>query len=123
MPDHAPIAAASRWRTFRRWAGHAGVALLLGELAFLAMELLAVLVVATEDLRGDPARVVLAIALASGCLVAWWGARRFAPALLQLPGDARSVALLVMWLPVGILGEIIATFVCDPEYLMHPPSE
>lgn len=99
------------------------MALLLGELAFLAMELLAVLVAATEDLRGDPARVVLAIALASGCFVALWGARRFAPALLQLPGDGRSFALLVLWFPVGILGEIVATFVRDPEYLMHPPSE
>ena len=114
--------AASRWRTLRRWASHAGVGLLAGNLTFLAVQLLSVLLFADEDLRGAPARVVLAIALAAGGAVGCCGARRGGPLLLQLPGDARDFALLVLWFAVGRVGELVVGFVCDPEYLVHPPS-
>lgn len=113
---------ASRWRTLRRWASHVGVGLLAGNLTFLAVELLSVLLFADEDLRGAPARVVLAIALVAGGVGGWCGARRGGPVLLQLPGDARDFALLVLWFTVSRVGELVVGFVCDPEYLVHPPS-
>lgn len=122
VPTPMQRKAAWRWRALRRWASHVGVGLLAGSLTFLAVELLSVLLFADKDLRGVLARVVLALALAAGCAIGWCGARRGGPVLLQLPGDARDFALLVLWFTVSRVGELVVGFVCDPEYLVHPPS-
>jgi len=117
-----PLATGSRWRTLRSWASHVGVGLLAGHFAFLAVEVLSVLLVPDEILRGNPARIVLAIAVATGAVVGWCCARRFGALPSRLPRDAGALALLVLWFAVGLLGEFVVAFLGDPELLVHPPS-